>query len=518
MAETKYILLALKNDEDTSSITKGLKENALEHVVTNDGAKTMEEVIKRAPGVIICDVNIAGVTADRLLQMVKSNPKTASVPFVFIADKQTDVKGYRPGTDTILVRPFHWGELYGVVKQGMFIASGADAAGHIRGDLAQMSLVDLLQVLHFNQKEGVLTIQGDKHVGKIYMKGGQVFNATVAEAEKEKALYRFFMWPKGAFEFVPEPVNVPQKIDVPTGNLLMEGARLFDEFERDKDKFPRDNSLIKVNVDTATLPKGLKPAISEIIFLTKYYSTVKELVDHCSFPDYDAYTTIRNLIQRNILSEVKDTGGPDTDKLSIVTPAQAVRIKEQVIGKWGENLNVNFGRVFVASPSPALAKDFVAACSKLPDFRSPLDLKGGSKIEDFILGEIGAIRVYGDLDIAFYSVPCNLAMVPLMITFYPNLIGAIILMDENTATFGDMNKFKERIVTNRRVPVLNVAVANSDISAEQTANFKRLAAMKPSDELNVLKGGTDQKESIIKVLKAFMSHISATDFASSGGA
>jgi hypothetical protein len=48
----------------------------------------------------------------------------------------------------------------------------------------------------------------------------------------EHAVYELLNWAAGTFEFVPGDIDMPDEIQTPTTALLLEGARLQDEWLR----------------------------------------------------------------------------------------------------------------------------------------------------------------------------------------------------------------------------------------------------------------------------------------------
>ena len=183
----------------------------------------------------------------------------------------------------------------------------------------------------------------------------------------------------------------------------MEGMRQLDEFEKARDLFPEGDSVLKTSIDTTTLPKGLKPIIYEILFLIEYYPRVNDLVDHCSFPDYDVFKTLSSLLTRRIIEEIKSA--PKTEKVSeeFVSPTLAIRVKEKVITRWADMLSVNFGRFFLTAANQSYVKDFLMACKSLPDFSVDRKLAASSRdVNENTFGEVGSLHLYGDMDVVLF--------------------------------------------------------------------------------------------------------------------
>ncbi|HHD12080.1 MAG TPA: DUF4388 domain-containing protein [Deltaproteobacteria bacterium] len=506
------ILLALFEKEDIEGFSKFLKEREFDFVLATDGARAMDMAINEPPSLIIIDLKLPVINGERLFQILKNNPNTSRIPFLFISDTHQEIRGFRTGTDIFLTKPFQWEELYESVRQALAFGREKASIGDkdIQGNLSQMSLVDLLQVLHFNKKEGELVVTSPEgESGIIYIKDGQLYNAILGEIEKEKALFRLITWKDGTFEFMPKPVNIPQRLGSTTGNLIMEGVRQIDEFEKAKHLFPDKDSLLKTRVNTATLPKGLKPIIYEILFLVEYYPRVGDLVDHCSFPDYEVYTTLMSLINRRILVEVKRIKEEKEFSEEFVSPTLAIRIKEKVINRWADMLSVNSGKVFLVATSDALIKDFILACKNLPDFHINKALLSSDDGEP-LLGDVGELRLYGGMDIVLFSVPPVRNMMPMLRAFSNNLIGLVLLWDEaSEERVAHLMESRKEVLSTRSVPVLYVYGDKKPLKSATILKYRTLFNMAEDETVFPLHG---KKTTIFKLFRTLFDSLTKEDY------
>ncbi len=524
MSNKDLILLALKDEADIDVFKEFVAEKGYESISTTDGAKAMELALINKPSLIVVDLELPVISGERLFQILTHNPNTSKVPFMLLSDTVKDIKGFRVNVDTFITKPFKWDELYGSIKQTlMFAGKGFDASGDkdIAGRLSHMPLVDILQVLHFNKKEGELVITHEDQTGMVLIKDGQVYNAVLGQAEKEKALFRLFTWKDGAFEFHPRSVASPLKIETSTGNLLMEGMRQIDEFEKAKPLFPDNDSVLKPKVDTSKLPKGLKPIIYEILFLIDYYPKVENLVDHCSFTDYDVYRTLISLINRNIIEEVKakkdEEGGESAEEF--VTPTQAIKIKEKIVNRWGDMLIENYGKVFVISTRPELSRQFVLSCKSIPDFvlDSKLVNPDGEGNEVINLGQMGTLKLYGSLDIVFFSIPTADNMGPLINALSSHLVGLILLWDDSTVEWGSfldgLAHTKKTILSQRRVPIIHVYTGDAPPPENLSNEYKSTLKLGTGERILVFDPA--KKEVAPRIIRSFFDDFVKDDYIAS---
>lgn len=99
----------------------------------------------------------------------------------------------------------------------------------IRGDLEQVPLVDMLQLLAMNRRTGALSITAHEGNGEVRLVDGQVVDATYRRLTGERALYRLLAARRGRFAFSPGDAPIIRRIQGSTNMLLMEAMRQVDE-------------------------------------------------------------------------------------------------------------------------------------------------------------------------------------------------------------------------------------------------------------------------------------------------
>jgi CheY-like chemotaxis protein len=500
----KTILLAITSKEESENFSRFLKSKGLEAECAADGAKVIEAALKGGHSLVIVDMNLPVVSGERVFQILRNNPKTQRMPFVFVADSTHEVKGFRTGIDTFLVRPFQWEELYSGIKHSELAAEGGIGDKDIQGKLSQMPLVDILQVLHFNKKQGELTVTSAAETGKIYIKDGNIYNATLGEAAREKALYRLLSWKDGTFGFHPCNVTAERRITTSAGSVIMEGMRQLDEFEKSRPLFPDENSTLKTRVSTTTLPKGLKPVIYELLLLIEYYPKVKDLVDRSSFTDYEVYKTLVSLLGRRILEETRGATTGKTQPREFVTASTAIRVKERVITRWADMLTANFGRIFMAGTQPALVRDFVLRCKELPDFSVDLRLASSRDSNGAPIGEVGVLKLHGAMDLVLFSVPRERGMGPFLKAFTSNLVGLVLLWDEKgEPMLEDLAKLKKELSSKRQMPVLHV-YGGAPLTKELAMKHRSLLKLERDEPVFVLGEG---EAKVFEVFNSFFDEL-----------
>ena len=95
-----------------------LRAEGYEVVTARGGAEALMRVAERTPDLVVSDIRMPGMDGYQLARQLRSAPRTALIPVVFLTakDELTDrVEGFRAGVDAYLTKPFEPDELVAVV-------------------------------------------------------------------------------------------------------------------------------------------------------------------------------------------------------------------------------------------------------------------------------------------------------------------------------------------------------------------------------------------------------------------
>src|SRR5271170_2438826 len=131
------------------------------------------------------------------------------------------------------------------------------------GSIEEVPLPDLLQLFGTSKKSGVLVIRTDDDVGRIHLKKGNIAYAIINDLEDVqplKGLYRMLTWQKGLFDLEPpEDRELPGEMNASVQEVLMEGMRQLDEFNRIREELPGLAARISVSAPLIPPLRDLKP-------------------------------------------------------------------------------------------------------------------------------------------------------------------------------------------------------------------------------------------------------------------
>jgi DNA-binding response OmpR family regulator len=227
--------------DDNPSVLKllniSLTKVGYEVIEAENGEVAFDLANKEKPELIISDIMMPQMDGLELCWMIRENSQVPLVPFIFLTsfdDQETEIKGFRAGADDYLNKPIDRKQLiervHDLVQRTSKLKDIAGSSKHkgFSGDLRDLSIVELVQMLNMNKKTGPLQIDG-RIQGTIYLKEGELHAAETVNKEGEQAFYELVTCGKGSFNFEPIEVNIDRNVNGSTMNVIMEACRIMDE-------------------------------------------------------------------------------------------------------------------------------------------------------------------------------------------------------------------------------------------------------------------------------------------------
>jgi CheY-like chemotaxis protein len=223
----------------------GMLQHALSPLAAVTAASESADALLKAvddpPDLVVCDYRLPGMDGRQLIEKLKSRPKTAVFSAVLMANKADIVERLSPqdAADDYLEKPFFLRDAVRRIKRMIDrialekMAKTAPSDGVVRGNLAQMNVIDLMQSLEMGRKSCRLTLSKDSDKCEVFFAEGQVKHATYGELVGDEAVFKVLRWTGGSFELDFEGTTDKETTQLNTQGLLMEGLRLLDESARD---------------------------------------------------------------------------------------------------------------------------------------------------------------------------------------------------------------------------------------------------------------------------------------------
>ena len=240
MANKVKILLV-----DDNPMVLGMLQHALSAMgdvtVATDSADALLKAVDDVPDLLISDYRMPGMDGRQLLERLKSRPATAGIAVILMATK-ADISERMSMQDPIedyLEKPFFLKDASHRIKRVADrialekMAKAGSTDGVVRGSLAQMNVIDLVQSLEMGRKSCLLTMTNGADKCEIYFSQGQAKHAVYGSIVGNEAVFKVLRWTEGNFQIDFAKSTAQETTTLNTQGLLMEGLRLLDEAQRD---------------------------------------------------------------------------------------------------------------------------------------------------------------------------------------------------------------------------------------------------------------------------------------------
>ena len=244
----------------------------------------------------------------------------------------------------------------------------------LEGSLTDFGLADILQLIYFQRKTGILSLEGkmdkvkllfidgniggaeskrridDNRLGKILLKKGRLkkeeLDATLEEqrrsgdklgnilirkefVDKEEiqdilqgqiteTIIQLFGWKQGTYEFTAQAVSrdkdFPFSLD--TQHLLMEGLRIVDEWSVIKGKITLD-SIFRKKIDA---PSGLKAEEIEVFGYVDGENDVSTIIDLSGQDNFEVSKTLLALLDKGFIETLESVAVITEEPLAVKKP------------------------------------------------------------------------------------------------------------------------------------------------------------------------------------------------------
>ena len=234
----RKILIVDDNPSVLKLLNISLSKADYEIVEAENGEVAFQVANKEMPDLIISDIMMPQMDGIELCWMIRENSEVPLVPFIFLTsfdDSEMEIRGFRAGADEYLNKPIDRKELLERVEELLSrtdklktIDDTSDSKKAFEGDLKDLSIVELVQMLNLNKKSGILHIDGAKQ-GEVFLQNGQLIGAKTEANKSEEAIYELVTFDQGSFKFEVTDDGLVANIKNSTMNVIMEACRIMDE-------------------------------------------------------------------------------------------------------------------------------------------------------------------------------------------------------------------------------------------------------------------------------------------------
>ena len=173
------------------------------------------------------------------------------------------------------------------------------------GSIEEVPLPDLLQLFSTSKKTGVLVVQTDDDVGRIFMRKGTLYYALIndlSDVPPLKSIFRMLTWQKGSFELdPPDERTFPNEMDMSVQEVLMEGLRQIDEFNELREQLPDLHTRLVMPVPLTPKLSELKSNELDVVQLIHNYGHLESIMNKSTATDLETVQVVLSLIKRKYI-------------------------------------------------------------------------------------------------------------------------------------------------------------------------------------------------------------------------
>lgn len=173
------------------------------------------------------------------------------------------------------------------------------------GSIEEVPLPDLMQLFGTSKKSGVLVIRTEDATGKIYLRKGNIYFASINDLDDippVKSLYRLLTWDKGLFDLdPPDERELPNAVDLTVPEVLMEGLRQLDEYNRIRHELPPMSARLRVPSPLQPALRELKPEELDLLQTAMNFTVLETILNKAPGTDLDAAERLLKLLKGGYL-------------------------------------------------------------------------------------------------------------------------------------------------------------------------------------------------------------------------
>ena len=285
---SRTVLLVEPDVDLLGDLASRLRSRGLEVAIADSLAGAAERARLSRPEVLLISQELGGDTLEATL---KGLGALSLLPRFMLVDRTVELAPHElPRGDAELIAK----RLYALpAKAAPVVGEGGD----FRGDLQQVSVTDLLQLLSMNRRSGTLSVTTPLGSGELRLNEGEVIDAVYRRVDGEKALFRLLAEPEGSFAFAGGSQQAVRRIERSTNMLLMEGLRQVDEGRTLRAALNlEDQSLLALGV-----PEDAPDLEQRVALTLGTPRTLTQLLDEVAAPDLDILQTLQQLLERGLV-------------------------------------------------------------------------------------------------------------------------------------------------------------------------------------------------------------------------
>lgn len=285
------------------------------------------------PDLVVTEMHLPDKKGTVLCEQLRARPQTSTVGVLFLAqasDAQTKVDAINVGADVFLAKPVLVKDILVQInsileKRQTDAISRRERPGNLSGTLANMGVVDLLQIMEAGFKSGIVHVSSDRsrsggyvaegqERGTLFFRDGQVIDARLGKLRGVEAVYRMLLWDDGVFEIEFKMISRDNLVRSTTQAILLEGMRRVDEWSRFTERLPPLDVQLAVDFDAlARAYPEVPAAIKPVLHMFDAQRSLFEVINDAPMGDTEALELVAQLHEHGVLHRAASTQTPQAN-------------------------------------------------------------------------------------------------------------------------------------------------------------------------------------------------------------
>ena len=231
----RILLVAPPNfQRDGRRLARGLAQLGHQVYSCADAQEALRLADQHLPDAVVTTSLSPPLDAVELCWAIRKTSRIPTAVFVILGSNpnaETRINAYQTGADLFLTTPLSIRELAAYLESQVGLRTGIGVPElTLSGNLAQMKVLDLLQVISSQARSGRLDVwseQGER--GLIYVRKGDPIHAEFEQKVGRTALISLARLDRGAYRFLHESRFPSPTITEPATRLILDLARELDE-------------------------------------------------------------------------------------------------------------------------------------------------------------------------------------------------------------------------------------------------------------------------------------------------
>ncbi len=249
----KKVLIVDDNESLLMALEYSIQQAGYTVLKAIDGEIAFKIANSENPDIIVSDITMPEMDGIELCKKIRSVPRLSETPFILLTalgEPDERVKGLRSGADDYIVKPFDIEELIARIDIMYKNIQKRQFSNTLSGNLKELPIIDMLQILAQAQKEGVLRISAGDKSGHISIRDGNIMDASFMNHTGEDAIVELFGLSEGHFNYEPQKITT-EAMSEPVTFIILEVIRLIDERHDLNDYIPNFTDKLVINSTTS---------------------------------------------------------------------------------------------------------------------------------------------------------------------------------------------------------------------------------------------------------------------------